>query len=108
MLMALAQEFDDRPGPVRDLLVEKMSAWQETIARVVRAAIDEKQFRENVDPQQFAYEMMGIAMAFHHSNKLLKDPQAKRLARASFEQLIARSRSSRRDDIQRKASRKAA
>ena len=108
MLMALAQEFDDRPGPVRDLLVEKMAAWQETIARVVRTAIEEKQFRENVDPQQFAYEMMGIAMAFHHSNKLLKDPQAKRLARASFEQLLARSRSSQRGDIQRKSSRKAA
>ncbi len=108
MLMALAEEFDDRPGPVRDLLVEKMAHWQETIVRVVQTAIEEKQFRENVDPQQFAYEVMGIGMAFHHSNKLLKDPQAKHLARASFEQLIARSRSSHRDAIRRKSSRKAA
>jgi AcrR family transcriptional regulator len=108
MLMALAQEFDDRPGPVRDLLVQKMGEWQKTIARVVHSGVEEKYFRENLDAQQFAYEMMGIAMAFEHTNKLLKDPNAGRRAHEAFEELLARGRPSRRGNLRRKSSLKAA
>jgi AcrR family transcriptional regulator len=108
MLMALAQEFDDRPGPVRDLLVRRMGDWQKTIARVVHSAVEEKYFRENLDTRQFAYEMMGIAMAFEHTNKLLKDPNAGRRAREAFEELLARGRPNPRGNLRRKSSLKAA
>jgi len=108
MLMALAQEFDDRPGPVRDLLVRRMGDWQKTIARVVHSAVEEKYFREDLDTQQFAYEMMGIAMAFQHTNKLLKDPNAGRRAHEAFEELLARGRPSPRGNLRRRSSLKAA
>jgi len=108
MLMALAQEFDDRPGPVRDLLVQKMGEWQRAIARVAQTAVQEKYFRENLDTQQFAYEMMGIAMAFEHTNKLLKDARAGRRAHEAFEELLARGRLSPRGNLRRKSSLKAA
>jgi len=108
MLMALAQEFDDRPGPVRDLLVEKMGDWQKTLVRVARGAIEEKQFRDDIDPQKFAYEVMGIAMSFHHSNKLLKDGRARRLALTACEELLERSRADQHGRLPRRNSRKAA
>ena len=108
MLMALAQEFDDRPGPVRDLLVQRMGDWQKTIARVAHSAVEEKYFRENLDTEQFAYETMGIAMAFQHTNKLLKDSRAGRRAQEAFEELLARGRPSSRGNLRRKGSLKAA
>jgi AcrR family transcriptional regulator len=108
MLMALSQEFDDRPGAVRDLLVQRLGDWQKTIARVARTAVEEKYFRRDLDAQQFAYEMMGIAMAFQHTNKLLGDAGAGRRARQAFEELLARSRSRVPNSIRRKNSLKAA
>jgi AcrR family transcriptional regulator len=108
MLMALSQEFDDRPGPIRDLLVQKLGDWQKVIARVARAGVESKCFRSDLDPEQFAYEMMGISMAFHHANKLLRDPRAERRARAAFEELLARSRPGHRSSARHKRSLKAA
>jgi hypothetical protein len=93
---------------VRDLLVRRMGDWQKTIARVVHSAVEEKYFRENLDTRQFAYEMMGIAMAFEHTNKLLKDPNAERRAHEAFEELLARGRLSPRGNLRRKSSLKAA
>jgi AcrR family transcriptional regulator len=108
MLMALAQEFDDRPGPIRDLLVQKLQDWQNAIARVARSASEEKYFRQDLDGDQFAYEMMGISMSFHHANKVLRDARAGRRAHEAFEALLARSRPGRRSGTRKKHSLKAA
>jgi AcrR family transcriptional regulator len=90
--MALTHEYDDRPGPVRDLLVQSQRDWYETVARVARTAIDEHHFRADVDADQFAYELVGIGMAFQQTCKLLADARAETWARAAFAALVARSR----------------
>jgi len=90
--MALTHEYDDRPGPVRDLLVRSQRDWYDTIARAARAAIEEGHFRADLDLDQFAYEFVGIGMVFQQSAKLLENPKAEARARAAFEALLARSR----------------
>ena len=90
--MALTQEFDDRPGPIRDLLVQSQRDWYGTIARAAQIAVEEGHFRPDLDVDQFAYEMVGMAMAFQQSHKLLVNPRAEERARHAFEALIARSR----------------
>src|SRR6185312_4440306 len=39
--MALTHEYDDRPGPIRDLLVQSQRDWYDTIARAARTAVEE-------------------------------------------------------------------
>ena len=88
--MSLTQEYDDRPGPVRDLLVQSQREWQKTVARVARTAVEEGHFARRVDVDQVAYEVVGIGMVFQQSHKLLEDTRARLRARRAFEALLAR------------------
>ena len=90
--MALTHEYDDRPGPIRDLLVQSQRDWYGTIARAAQIAAEEGHLRADLDADQFAYEMVGIGMAFQQSHKLLANPRAEQWARDAFEALLARSR----------------
>jgi len=89
--IALSQEYDDRPGPVRDLLVKSQRDWHHTLARATRLAVDEGHFRPDLDAEQFAYELVGIGMAFQQLYKLLDHPKAEQRARTAFRALVARS-----------------
>lgn len=90
--MALTHEYDDRPGPVRDLLVQSQRDWYGTIARAAHIAVEEGHFRADLDVDQFAYELVGIGMAFQQTHKLLEDPRAEERSRGAFSALVARSR----------------
>ena len=92
--MALTQEYDDRPGPIRELLVQSQRDWYDTIARAARTAVEEGHFRADLDTVQFAYEWVGISMVFQQSYKLLADPVAEERAYRAFEALLGRSRPS--------------
>ncbi|WP_394837291.1 TetR/AcrR family transcriptional regulator [Pendulispora rubella] len=93
--MSLAHEYDDRPGPLRDRLVQSQREWHETVAKSARLAVKEGHFRADLDEAQFTFEVIGISMAFEQSFKLLADPSAEKKARAAFEALFARCRRSR-------------
>jgi len=90
--VAAATELDDRPGPARDVLVRQQKDWLELIANVARTAIAEKHFQKRVDPEQFAFELYGIALSYHYSKRLLSDPRAPERARVAFEALIDRAK----------------
>ena len=92
IFMALSQEYDDRAGAIRDALVHSQRDWRETIARVVRGAMDEGHFRADLDAEQFAFELVGMAMTFQQSQKLLADERAGERVQVAFESLLARSR----------------
>jgi AcrR family transcriptional regulator len=92
--VSAATEFDDRPGPVRDRLVQLQKDWLETIANTVRTASAEGHFRRDVDAEQFAHDLYGIKLAFHHAARLLGDARAATRARTAFEALIRAARAS--------------
>jgi hypothetical protein len=58
------------------------------LARAASIAVEEKQFRKNVDTKQFAFQMFGIIFAYYHAKRLLDDPTAEAQARAAFESLV--------------------
>ena len=82
-------EYDDRPGAMRDALAGHQQEWLESIATMVRTAIAEGDFREDTDPDQFAFELHALTLGFHQFIRLLDDDLAVRRARASFERLVA-------------------
>ncbi|HEY7411607.1 MAG TPA: TetR/AcrR family transcriptional regulator [Vicinamibacteria bacterium] len=92
LFVAASTELDDRPGPVRDELVRLQRDWMEFIAGAYRVAVAEGHFRPDGDPEQFAYDVYGVMLAWHHGARLLRDDKAGDRARASFETLVSAAR----------------
>jgi AcrR family transcriptional regulator len=87
-----AAELDDREGPARDRLVQLQRDWLDVIATTVTGAIRDGQFKPSVDPEQFAHDLNGIVLAYHHAARLLRDVRADARARAAFDALVASAR----------------
>ena len=87
-----AVEFDDRPGPVRDALVEMVRAWQSALERAIRMAIDEGHLRADTDAAQMLFEIHGLILALHHDARFLRNPGVLDRARKGFDRLVAHYR----------------
>jgi AcrR family transcriptional regulator len=85
-----ASEFDDRPGPVREMLAGGQRTWIETLKRAVRQAIDQGQLAASTDPEQIAFEMFGIALVVHHHRRLLGYKRARERALTALDSLFRR------------------
>lgn len=86
-------EFDDRPGPVRDFLVQVQSQLRSALIKAARIALEEGHLRKELRPEQFAFEMQGILLSYHYSARLLRDPKARSQARGAFRNLLERATS---------------
>ena len=84
-------EYDDQPGPMRDALVRSERDWSEFIAAVVRTAVSEGDFREDLDAEQFAFTMQALMYGYHHSARLMRDPKALERTRRGLDQRLAAS-----------------
>ncbi|ATL72108.1 TetR/AcrR family transcriptional regulator [Nocardia terpenica] len=51
------REFDDRPGAIRDRLVEQSAQWHEFLVSTIEEAIAAGQLREGTDANRLAYEI---------------------------------------------------
>lgn len=85
-----AVEFDDRPGPVRDALVETVTTWQAALRRAIRLAIDEGHLRTDADPAQIAFEIHGLILALHYEARFLRTAEGLQRARTGFDNILAR------------------
>jgi AcrR family transcriptional regulator len=91
---AASFELDDRPGPVRDRLVEVQREWLDALGRIAAGAITRGDFRAELDPGRWAWDLYGLMLSYHLAEHLLKDPGALERARRAFDELVARSRPS--------------
>jgi AcrR family transcriptional regulator len=91
IMTAAAYEFDDCPGPVKELISQTLRELRKTLARTVRMAIDAGQMPADTDPEQLAFEICGIYAGAQLDARLFGDPQAYRRALLAFESLINRS-----------------
>ena len=89
IFLAAAAELDDSEGPQRDYLVAAQTSLLATLSRAARISVAEGELRQNLDTDQFAFEMLGIVMAYHHARRLLRDPKAEARAKQAFERLLS-------------------
>jgi AcrR family transcriptional regulator len=92
LFIAAASEFDDQPGAIRDFLVASQRDWLSTLSQAARVAVEEGDFRKDLDTEQFAHELYSILLAYHHFSRLLKFTDAKERALLSFEQIVEAAR----------------
>ncbi len=89
--ISMGNELDDRPGPTRDRLVGCQKDWIAALAQAARIAVEEGHLRSDLDVQLFAYDFYSIMLAYHHFSRLIRDSEAERHARQSFERLLQTS-----------------
>lgn len=82
-------EYDDRPGPVRDAVLEGLGELRRHVARNVRQAVEERQLPADTDPEQVAFELSAIVLGLHNDLRLFRDERAFRRALAAFDRLLA-------------------
>jgi AcrR family transcriptional regulator len=86
-----ASEFDDRPGPVRDALVESVSIWQAAVLRAIVQAKSEGHLRADADERQLAFEIHGLILALHYEARFLQVPGSIARANVGFDNILARA-----------------
>ncbi|MBO9646090.1 TetR/AcrR family transcriptional regulator [Pseudacidovorax intermedius] len=86
-----ASEFDDRPGPVRDALVESVSIWQAAVLRAVRQSQEEGHLQTEADARQIAFEIHGLILALHYEARFLRVDGSVDRANTGFDNILARS-----------------
>jgi len=90
IMISAAAEYDDRPGPIRDAVIANQHRGNAITQKAVRLAVEEGHLRADTDPEQIAFEMLGIMLASHNHRRLLGDKEARKRALTAFEELVAR------------------
>lgn len=90
IMIAAAAEYDDRPGPIRDAVIANQHRGNALVQKAVRLAVEEGHLRNETDPEQIAFELLGIVLAAHNHRRLLGDREARKRSLVAFEQLVAR------------------
>ena len=72
--------------------MELQVRWLGVLSESARQAVAEGDFKPEIDGEQFAHDVYGIMLAYHHAARLLRDPKANTRARTAFESLLTASR----------------
>ena len=88
-------EFDDVEGAVRNQVLAMEIEWRGLLKGLVQDAIDRRQFRRNLDVDQFVWELCGIYLSHHAAHRFLRSADADRRAGIAFEALMERARPAR-------------
>jgi AcrR family transcriptional regulator len=90
--MQFSFELDDQPGQLRDELIRQQHGWMGILAESARRAMAEGHFRNDLDVDQFAYELQSLMLGYHHAARLMRDEKAEIHVLSSFETLISQAR----------------
>jgi AcrR family transcriptional regulator len=88
-LTSVATEFDGRPGPVRDAVLEALASWSTYVKDELRAAVESGQLPKDTDVDQVIFELDGVILAANQSIQLHRDPRAPARARRAIARLLA-------------------
>ncbi|MFJ1606270.1 TetR/AcrR family transcriptional regulator [Streptomyces sp. NPDC088253] len=87
-LSSVASEFDGRPGPVRDAVLDALASWSAYVAAELGTAVEARELPPRTDVEQLVFELNGVALAAHQSIQLHRDPQAATRARRAVARLL--------------------
>ncbi len=86
-------ELDDvaESDPVRQRLLSLEERWRELLVTTTGEAVATGELMRNLDVDQFVWELCGIYLNHHVSERFLHDPAAVTRAHTAFEALVERS-----------------
>ena len=84
-----AFEYDDRVGPVRELLLDGVRRWRAALKRTALQAIDEGHLAADTDADQLVFEMDALFTGAMRDARFLGDAHALQRAAHTWQRLIA-------------------
>ena len=86
-------ELDDvaESDPVRQQLLSLEEQWRELLVSTTAEAVASGELATDLDLDQFVWELCGIYLNHHVSERFLHDPAARTRAQSAFEALVERS-----------------
>ena len=88
VLMSSVTEYDDRPGPLHDQVVQNETRWREVLRRAIEQAIETGHLRAG-DTEQYAFELYAIPLTVHHQSGLFGFDRARTLGERAIERWFA-------------------
>ncbi|WP_454831349.1 TetR/AcrR family transcriptional regulator [Pseudoxanthomonas wuyuanensis] len=90
VMLGAAGEYDGRPGPQRDRVVEWLAQWRAQLGKAIAMCIESGELRSDIDSALLSFQLFSITEGLHHAR--LYDPQhAEQLARSALDQLLRNS-----------------
>jgi AcrR family transcriptional regulator len=90
---AAAREYDHRPGPMRDAVLERQRLLDRECTKAVQMAVDAGELSKDTDAAQIAFEFISIVLAFYRAELVRGTEPARKSARIAFDRLIESNRS---------------
>ncbi len=88
IFVSSSTEFTDRPGKVRDYILKQQEDWIDSLRRIARSAIHVGDFREDIDCDQFAFDLYSLLLGFHLYYKMLNNAETKKRQATALERLL--------------------
>src|SRR5258708_37395141 len=88
-------EFDDIEGRVRNKILEMEGQWRRLLTELVQRAVDLGHLRQDLDVDQFVWELCGIYLGHHAAHRFLRAADADSRAQIAFQALVDRAMPSR-------------
>ncbi len=89
LIMGAVSEYDSRPGPQHDAVVELIQRWRDATARAIAMAVEAGELRGDTDAAQLSFEIFGVALALHNDTRLFEPVRARAQAEQAIERLLA-------------------
>jgi len=86
-----AFEYDDRPGPVRDRLLEGVMRWRAALKRTAIQAIEAGHLRADTEAEQIVFEMDALFTGLMRDARFLGDARASDRAWTAWQRLLQAS-----------------
>jgi len=90
---AASREYDHRPGPMRDAVIERQRLFCRELAKAVQMAIDTGELKRSTDPHQVVFEFFALVLGFYRTELLFDTEQAIKRARLAFDRMLDQYRS---------------
>ncbi len=88
IFLAAANEYDDRPGALRDRVIAQVEQWRAELARGIALAVGTGELATSTDVEQMAFELYALALVVHHDAGLRGFDGAYARGMQAFDRLI--------------------
>jgi len=78
IFVSASAEFNDRPGKVRDVLLQQQNEWIGSLRRIAQSAVRAGDFREDIDLDQFAFDLYSLLLGFHLYHTMLNESETRK------------------------------
>ncbi|MDJ0622622.1 MAG: TetR/AcrR family transcriptional regulator [Desulfocapsaceae bacterium] len=88
IFVSAGTEFSERPGKVRDFLLFQQQSWIESLKKIGKSAIRANDFREDIDCDQFAFDLYSLLMGYHYYSILLRSNESRQHQEKALDRLL--------------------